>query len=77
MTRSNLGFSVSRSPVAMTKTFHLLFNSIFRATPEVVANCTLLKYVKSQRNCFFFNHKRAYFLASKSWIFVSFFSLLN
>ena len=30
--------------------YHLAFNSIFRTTPEILVNFTLLKYVKSQKN---------------------------
>ena len=30
--------------------YHLVFNSIFRTTPEVPVNFTFLKYVKSQRS---------------------------
>ena len=55
----------------------LLFNSLFRATPEVSTQFYFVEISQVSDKFWLFNHKRADFLASKLWIFFHFSASLS
>ena len=55
----------------------LLFNSVFRTTPEVSTKLYFVEISEVSEKLWLFNHKRADFLASKFWIFFHFSASLS